>query len=142
MLCSVLKVCTVILLLLFLFGKIVCSAYFLFCTDLYNSTKRSYGKTKMKKIDIKISFNFSHINFYDTLLKFYLLKFFTINFLFIFPICNVYFSNYSFCTWWRIVKKEFLRTPTLILHNLLIMKKKFKRGLRFSMSLTCIAYDS
>lgn len=115
---------------------------FLILHWLIYSTKRSYGKTKMKKIDIKISFNFSHINFSDTLLKFYLLKFFTINFLFIFPICNVYFSNYSFCTWWRIVKKEFLRTPTLILHNLLIMKKKFKRGLRFSMSLTCIAYDS
>ena len=115
---------------------------FLILHWLIYSTKRSYGKTKMKKIDLKISFNFSHINFSDTLLKFYLLKFFTINFLFIFPICNVYFSNSSFCTWWRIVKKEFLRTPTLILHNLLIMKKKFKRGLRFSMSLTCIAYDS
>lgn len=115
---------------------------FLILHWLIYSTKRSYGKTKMKKIDIKISFNFSHINFSDTLLKVYLLKFFTINFLFIFPICNVYFSNYSFCTWWRIVKKEFLRTPTLILHKLLIMKKKFKRGLRFSMSLTCIAYDS
>lgn len=142
MLCSVLKVCTVILLLLFLFSKIVCSAYFLFCTDLYIAQNVRTEKTKMRKIDIKISFNFSHINFSDTLLKFCLLKFFTINFLFIFPICNVYFSNYSFCTWWRIVKKEFLRTPTLILHKLLIMKKKFKRGLRFSMSLTCIAYDS